>query len=125
MAHWPKFSVPYKIVDEQITYNDVLINLDCMPCYDHCSTCPSDMFYNKVSINTNDYKDQDKCFYESCPSGKVSKLTNGVNLCVNPIEFDIIGINFTTLTCATSVQPINKPLIINVTTTIDQNTTSN
>lgn len=83
------------------------------------------MFYNKISVNTNDYKDKDKCYYDSCPSGRVSKLTNGVNLCVEPIDFNIININFTTVTCAASVQPISKPLIINVTTTIDQNTTSN
>lgn len=55
--------MPYEIQDEEITYNGVLVNLDCVPCYDHCSGCPSDMYYNKISTLTTDYKNQDMCYY--------------------------------------------------------------
>eukprot|EP00825_Cyclidium_porcatum_P052247 TRINITY_DN983_c0_g1_i7.p1 TRINITY_DN983_c0_g1~~TRINITY_DN983_c0_g1_i7.p1 ORF type:complete len:2725 (+),score=321.89 TRINITY_DN983_c0_g1_i7:3391-11565(+) len=123
VSNWPKFSVPYEIQDEEITYNGVLVNLDCVPCYDHCSGCPSDMYYNKISTLTTDYKNQDMCYYNQCPMNRVVKVSDSNNLCVDKVEFDIIDINFTTITCAQSIQSISKPLIVNVTTTLDQNLT--
>lgn len=124
VADWPIFSVPYSIVDEQIKYKGVLVNLDCMPCFDHCQGCPSDMFYDKISVSASSYKNEDKCYYGRCPNNKVVKREDGQdsNLCIDKAEFDIIDLTISTITCAQGIQPVNKPLLATVSTTLDNDT---